>query len=211
MRALVILLLFTLNFWDANVFTKNKEFVYLVQYHQNELDITTNEKISLSITGNMWKKAAEQKEAIWHYQTKSKTKLRFKDQFSLGWLLTDTTGIIENEKKIWLHPPRNNQYTLTEIAPFPDFRKNKKVGDTYSSVTFLGSGLGPWNGKKVKCNYSISNICKGIDDSLWTIMATSEIEGKLNNCEFIFSDSRGFIYMNYSFFNGDSMKMELKN
>ena len=156
MRALVILLLFTLNFWDANVFTKNKEFVYLVQYHQNELDITTNEKISLSITGNMWKKAAEQKEAIWH-------------------------------------------------------RKNKKVGDTYSSVTFLGSGLGPWNGKKVKCNYSISNICKGIDDSLWTIMATSEIEGKLNNCEFIFSDSRGFIYMNYSFFNGDSMKMELKN
>jgi hypothetical protein len=210
MRAFFILLLFTLNFWNAKVFTKNKEFVYLVQYHQNELDITTNEKISLSITGNLWKKAAEQKEAIWHYQTKSKTKITFKDQFSLGWLFTDTTGVVENETKIWLHPPRNNQYTLTEIAPFPDFRKNKKVGDTYSSVTLLGSGLGPWNGKKVKCNYSISNVCKGMEDSLWTIKGISEIEGKQNNCEFIFSDRRGFIKMTYSFFNGNSMKMELK-
>lgn len=210
MKTFLLLLLFTHSLRDTSIFTKNREFVYLVQYHQNELGITTNEKIPLTITGNVWKRAIEQKEAIWQYHTESKTKQKFNDQFSLGWLLTDTTGLIENEKKIWLHPPRNNQYTLTEIAPFPDFRKNKRVGDTYSSVTFLGSGLGPWSGKKVICNYSISNLCKGIEDSLWTIKATSEIEGKLNSCEFIFSHRNGFISISYTFFNGDSMKMELK-
>jgi len=211
MRTLSYILFFFLVFLDHEIFTKNKEFIYLVQYHQNELAITTNERISLTITGNAWKNASNQKEAIWKYQTKSKTKMIFKDQFSLGWLPVDTTGVIENDKKIWLHPPRNNQYTLTELAPFPDFRKNKKVGDSYSSITFMGDGLGSWKGKKVKCNYLITNINKGKEDSLWTIKGTSEFEGKINNCEFIFSNIRGFISLSYSFFNGDSMIMQLKN
>jgi hypothetical protein len=211
MKTLLIFLFLFFVFLDGQIFTYDKEFIYIVQYHNNELDITTNEKIFLTITGNLWTKATEQKEAIWQYHTKSKTKLMFKDQFSLGWLSTDTTGIIENDEKIWLHPPRNNQYTLTEIAPFPDFRKNKQVGDSYSSITFMGTGLGPWKGKKVKCNYSITNIGKGIEDSIWTIKATSEFKGKINNCEFIYSDKRGFISMSYSFFNGDSMTMKLKN
>jgi len=211
MKTLLIFLIVFFDFLDGQIFTQDKEFIYLVQYHQNKLNLTTNEKISLTITGNLWKQAIEQKEAIWQYHTKSKTKLLFKDQFSLGWIPTDTTGIIENNKKVWIHPPRNNQYTLTEIAPFPDFRKNKNVGDSYSSITFMGKGLGPWNGEKVKCNYSVTTIGKGIEDSLWTIKATSEFAGKINNCEFIFSDIRGFISMSYSFFNGDSMTMKLEN
>ena len=211
MKTLLVFLIAFYNFLDGQICTNDKEFIYVVQYHNNELDITTNENISLTITGNKWKKATEQKEAIWKYYPKSKTKLMFKDQFSLGWFSTDTTGIIENDKKIWFHPPRNNQYTLTEIAPFPDFRKNKKVGDSYSSVTLMGAGLGPWQGKKVKCNYSIATVDKGIEDSLWTIKATSEFDGKINNCEFIFSDKKGFISLSYLFFNGDCMKMKLIN
>lgn len=210
MKTLFIFLFVFFDFWDGQIFTHDKKLIYLIQYHFNELNITTNEKISLTITGNMWKKAAEQKEAIWQYYTKSETKILFSDQFSLGWLSTDTTGIIENDKRIWLHPPRNNQYLLTEIAPFPDFRKKSKVGDQYSSITFIGSGFGPWDGKKVKSTYSITNIDKVIEDSLWTIKAISEIEGEINNCEFIFSDKRGFILLSYSFFNGDSLTMKLE-
>ncbi len=211
MNTFLISICLFFHFWDSQIFTQGKIFIYTIQYHQRELNITTNETISLAITGNGWRNATEQKEAIWHYHTRSKTRLKFKDQFSLGWLSTDTTGIIENDHKIWLHPPRNNQYTLTETAPFPDFRQNKNIGDSYSSITFMGTGLGPWKGKKVKSNYSITNICKGTADSLWTIKAASEVEGKINNCEFIFSDKRGFISLFYSFFNGDSMTMQLKN
>jgi len=195
---------------DSQTITHDNKLIYLIQYHCNKLNITTKEEISLTITGKMWKKAEEQKEAIWRYYTKSETKLLFKDQFSLGWLSTDTTGIIENDRRTWFHPPRNNQYFLTEIAPFPDFRKKCKVGDQYSSIIFIGSGFGPWESKKVKSNYSITSIEKGIEDSLWKIKAISEIEGKTNRCEFIFSDKRGFILLSYAFFNGDSLTMKLE-
>ena len=60
------------------------------------------------------------KEVIWKYATKKKTQTILKDQFSLGWTTNDTTGMIENEQKTWIHPPRHNQYTMNEIAPFPE-------------------------------------------------------------------------------------------
>jgi hypothetical protein len=210
LKTLLTFLFLFFVFGDGQVFTPDKKFVYNVHYHQNEINITTNEIISLNITGKMWKVATEQKEAIWQYQTKSGTRHLFKDLYSLGWFLCDTTGIIENDKRIWLHPPRHNQYFLTEIAPFPDFRKKSKAGDQYSSITFIGSGFGPWDGKKVKSSYSITTIDKVREDSLWTIKAISEIEGKTNNCEFIFSKKSGFTSMSYLFFNGDSMTMKLE-
>jgi hypothetical protein len=196
---------------NSQLFNQDKKMVYLIQYHRHERNINTTEEIALTITGKFWKQVPEQKEAIWQYSTKSETQLLFNDQFSIGWLPTDTTGIIENEKKVWIHPPRHNQYLLTEIAPFPDFRRNSTVGDHYSSITFIGKGFGPWEGKKVTSNYFITQTSKGTEDSLWTIKAISEIEGKTNNCEFIFSDKRGFIALSYSFFNGDTLTMKLTN
>jgi hypothetical protein len=194
----------------GQLFTRDKKFIFAVKYYQRELNITTNEEVSLVITGKMWTVDPGQKEAIWQYHTKPGTGLLFKDQFSIGWCSTDTTGIIENDTKIWFHPPRHNQYLLTEIAPFPDFRKNMRVGNSYSMITFIGNGFGPWEGKKVKSYYSVTNIEKGTEDSLWTIKAESEIEGKTNNSEFIFSNKRGFISLSYYFYNGDSMTMKLE-
>jgi len=210
MKPLIIILCLLFCLGNGRIFSHSKKFIYEVQYYSNELNITTNEIISLNITGNLWKRSSEHQEAIWQYNAKPNTELSFKNQFSLGWLTRDTTGIIENDKKFWMHPPRHNQYLLTEISPFPDFRKNCEVGDHYSSITYVGSGLGPWEGKKVKCTYSIVKFDKRNEDSVWTIKAISEIEGKINNCEFIFSNKKGFTSMSYLFFNGDRMTMKLK-
>jgi hypothetical protein len=210
MKTLFFILLFIFDSWANQIFTQKKEFIYLVQYHQKELNLTTHEEVTLSITGNTWKSSADQKEAVWKYRTKSETQYLFKNQFSLGWLSSDTTGILENDDRIYLHPPRHNQYLLTEIAPFPDFRIKKEVGEQYSSITFIGKGFGQWEGKKVKCTYSVSSMDKGIEDIIWKINANSEVEGKTNNCEFIVSNKRGFVSISYSFYNGDSMTMKLQ-
>ncbi len=108
----------------GQIYADKKEFIYGIEYIQSKNLLKTKETIRLAITGKKWKNDENQVEAIWIYKTKPKTRSKFQDQFSIGWFSTDTTGIIENEKKIWIHPPRHNQYTLTEIAPFPDFRKN---------------------------------------------------------------------------------------
>jgi hypothetical protein len=207
--ALILLFVFS-GFWKDQVVNHQEILIYRVHYYCNERKISSDEEISLTVTGNMWKKDTKQKEAIWNYHSEPETKILFRYQFSLGWLSSDTTGIVDNDKRIWVHPPRHNQYFLTETAPFPDFRKKSRVGDRYSSITFIGTGFGPWEGKKVKSNYSVECIEAGIEDSLWTIKAVSDVEGKINNCEFIFSDTRGFVSLSYAFYNGDSLTMKLE-
>lgn len=79
---------------------------------------------------------------------------------------------------------------MTEIAPFPDFRKNLKIGDTYNSFLWIGAGWGNWTGKEIKSKYVIADVEKEEDDTLWTIDATSELAGKTSNCRFILSEKK---------------------
>jgi hypothetical protein len=206
---LTILILF-LKPSSGQIFSGEKLFEYNVHYYQQKQNLSTDETIFLEITGRKWKNSEDQSEAIWKYQTKPETQKKFKDQFSIGWLSADTTGIIENKEKIWIHPPGHNQYSLTEIAPFPDFRKNQKIGDTYNSILWVGSGWGDWTGKKIKTQYVISDKREEAVDTFWTIKATSEIDGRYSSCEFILSGKNGFVFLEYNFYNGDKMTMTLR-
>ena len=208
---LIIFLLFLSEFALGQVYTANKKFEFDIKYFQSQENQSTQETIILTMTGKKWKRAESQLEGIWTYSTKSKTKKNFQKQKTIGWSTVDTTGIIESEQKVWLHPPRHNQYLLTEIAPFPDFRKNLKVGDTYNVFLFIGSGFGDWAEKKIKSSYIIKETKQQANDSLWTIEASSKLDGKINNCKFIYSERRGFVLLDYNFYNGDSLTMKLKD
>ena len=212
MKILKILLVLLLPSFicDGQVFTTGKNFVYDAQYFQSEKNITIKEVVTFSISGQNWKQSKDQKEAIWKYATKKKTQTILKDQFSLGWTTVDTTGLIESEQKTWIHPPRHNQYTMNEIAPFPDVRKKYNVGDSYQSILFIGNGFGLWSGKKIKNIYTVAAIDIMESDTIWTINSKSEIEGKTNTLIIKFSGKRGFISLDYSFFNGDKESLILK-
>jgi len=212
MKDLIGLTILTLFFKTClgQIYSGEQVFEYNTQYFQSKQNLKTEETIYLTITGRKWKNSEDQSEAIWNYKTKPETQKKFQNQFSIGWLSADTTGIMENKDKIWIHPPRHNQYSLTEIAPFPDFRKNQKSGDTYFSLLHIGSGWGEWTGKKVKTQYIISDIKEEADDTFWTIKATSEIDSRYSSSEFILSGKKGFVSLEYNFYNGDKMTMVLK-
>lgn len=209
LQPLLCLLLCSL-FCHGQTFTPGKTFVYDVQYYQYDKNITTKETITLKITGNAWKYSQDQNEAVWYYNTKAGTHELFRDQFSIGWISSDTTGIIENNNRIWIHPPRHNQYSMNEIAPFPDFRKNMNIGDVYSSIMYISDGFGPWAGQKLKFLYNIIKVENKGSDTEWTVSTTSDIEGKPNVMVFIFSEKKGFISLDYSFYNGDKETLVLK-
>ncbi len=196
---------------NGQVFNAGKKFDFSVQYFQSDKKITVNESLKFVISGQNWKQDKNQKEAIWEYSTKKKTQKVFKNQFSLGWMAFDTTGVIENDQKTWIHPPRHNQYLMNEIAPFPDVRKKYKVGETYQSILFIGNGFGIWSGKKCKNSYNVISIDIAQTDTVWTINSKSEIDGKVNILIFKFSSVRGFILFDYTFFNGDKETIILKN
>jgi hypothetical protein len=194
----------------GQIFARDTVIEYSIEYLQSKDQLKTEESIFLTITGRKWEKDEKQLEVIWTYHTMPETRKKFQDQFSIGWFSVDTTGTIENETKVWLHPPRHNQYSLTEIAPFPDFRKNLTKGDTYSSILFIGSGFGEWNGRKIKSIYVIEDVRIELGDTIRTIKAHSELNGKSNSFMFVFSEKRGFTCLHYEFFNGDTMTMRMK-
>jgi hypothetical protein len=206
----VTALLLLLNFAaEAQVFRAGREFDYTATWVNANKNITTKETLRLTISGRTWKPSNDQKEAVWHYATDRETPSLCKDQFSLGWVAADTTGVIENAQKTWIHPPRHNQYSMNEIAPFPDVRKKYTPGDSYQSVTYIGNGFGPWSGKKVKCLYTVKSIEPTPSDTTWTIHAQAEIEGNTNELTFTFSSQKGFLSLEYSFSNGDRERVVL--
>jgi len=205
---LILIFFFGSTFGQTN--SVKKKLKYNIYYYQKKQKLTTNETICLLITGKTWKRSEAQSEAIWNYDTKPGTREDFRNQYSLGWLHSDTTGFIDNETKVWIHPPRHNQYTLTETAPFPDVRKNLNAGDSYSSILFVGQGFGELTGKKIKSTYTISKIRQKKDDIIWTIQSNSVFDNKTNYCKFIYSNKKGFVSIAYKFYNGDKMNMILK-
>ncbi|HSI89567.1 MAG TPA: hypothetical protein VK927_00550 [Adhaeribacter sp.] len=211
MKALILLILITISALSCcgQVFTKNRKFVYKASYYNKELNFSTAERLELLITGNSWKHSEKQLEAIWQYHTAKKTRKKLSSLFSIGWHLADTSGIIENEQKYWLHPPRHNQYSLTETAPFPEVRKDLKEGDSYRSLLKIGHGFGQWSGKEMLFTYRLEQIEQTPEGKTWQIKGSSEIDGKSNLCKFFFSEKSGFISMQYDFYNGDRLSIDL--
>jgi hypothetical protein len=207
MLFLILIMIFESSFGQASSVEKN--IVYTIYYFQKSQNLRTKETIYLKITGKKWSQSDAQAEAIWNYTTDPKTRLRFHNQFSIGWLQSDTTGIIDNNKRLWIHPPRHNQYSLTEIAPFPDFRKELHVGDKYTAILLMGNGFGVWANKKIKSTYTLVSVKKKKKDTIWTIAANSGFDEKNSHSEFIFSEQEGFVSITYYFYNGDKMIMKL--
>ncbi|MEL7123823.1 MAG: hypothetical protein AAFO07_30570, partial [Bacteroidota bacterium] len=50
---------------------------------------------------------------------------------------TELTGLIENSEKIFIHPPRNNGFSITEMSPFPELELPLEVGKTWSTTLSL--------------------------------------------------------------------------
>jgi hypothetical protein len=99
---LLFLLLFLNGFVLGQVYTANKKFEFEIKYFQRQENLTTQEIISLTITGRKWKHSEKQLEGIWTYFTKTTTEKKFQKQKTIGWFKADTTGIIENEERVWL-------------------------------------------------------------------------------------------------------------
>ena len=38
------------------------------------------------------------------------------------------SGVVENEKNVWIHPPRDEYFKILEINPFPFIKDLTKIG-----------------------------------------------------------------------------------
>ena len=87
----------------------------------------------------------------------------------------ETTGAIENEANVWIHPPRSNFFGILEINPFPYIKSPLKIGTQWSWNLEIGDS---WSDKRwLEWKGSILNLYK------YEIIGKSIISSKLGNLE----------------------------
>lgn len=84
----------------------------------------------------------------------------------------NSTGLVENDKNVWMHPPREDLFRILELNPFPFIKKPYEVGTTWNWGLTFGDN---WSSEKWK-------IWTGDVESL----STYTITGK----EYLFFDNK---------------------
>lgn len=133
-------------------------------------------------------------------------------------IFNETTGLIENELNIWMHPPREKLFRILEINPFPYIKAPYQVGNKWTWSLKIGSFWGDqrwitWNGTiENKYQYEIVNI-KRINSfkgkiKCYEVSATATSEIGTTRLNAFFNNTYGFVKLIY--LNIDSTKLVLE-
>lgn len=214
--AILYFILFAINSVNAqqqHFFTPEKKYVYQAVYIRNSKDTLSKEKIELQGTGQIWDRAPSQTLAKITYFTTSDTAVFNPpiNKVPIRWSHKVEEGVIDDGRKLWMHPFRFNQYYLTEIAPFPSYYFDGTI--VIKSKIIIGEGWGTFKGKsREKYNIEGSeNIA--IESNVYVNCTKVYAIGKhrlgKNTNTFFVHPEYGFVKMHYQFFNGDQIIFNL--
>lgn len=146
------------------------------------------------------------------------------DQTNLKYVLFDdssysTSGVIENEANIWMHPPRDYYFEILELNPFPYIKAPYEIGNKWNWSLKIGDGWADerwkiWEGTiENKYNYEIVDK-RNIETELGKLdcyviksVAKSRIgETKLTA---FFNEYYGFVKLNYTNIDGTNTNLNL--
>ncbi len=127
----------------------------------------------------------------------------------------ESTGLIENEKNIWFHPPRNHLFKILEINPFPFIQKPYSIGNKWSWELEIGSFWGDkrwktWTGNIIsKTEYQITSNKEIITNigKIECFEITGVSKSKIGETKLIsyFNKEYGFIRLNYTNIDGSKV------
>ncbi|NHN26196.1 DUF3108 domain-containing protein [Flavobacterium jejuense] len=128
-----------------------------------------------------------------------------------------STGIVENDENIWVHPPRNGFFKSLETCPFPYIKLNEPIGYKWTDSMSIGNHWadekwGLWSDRlllnyeyKISGKEKIQTKIGELECIVISAIATSNIgESKLKS---YFSYDYGFVKLEYTLFTG--MEIEL--
>lgn len=202
---------------QVNFWSKNKTYHYVAVYLDSLGDTLTREHIRLHPTEEVWDMAPRQTLMEIELDFSATDSARFApfplNHKSRAWRSSYREGVIQNAKRVWMHPIRSNQYVLTELAPFPEVVFPLRADTSWENTLWIYEAFGSFEGT-VECNYHLhkkeSRSYAFGSLNCWKIKAIG-IHDRLgsNAAEYFFHPEYGFTEMNYIFFNGQQLKFTL--
>ena len=186
-----------------NVYRPYREFVYKVT--SGNVDSVQVSYLSMWATDSAFEADASQRQLFYAYHDSYN-----KDSLAAVWPYKDrveSTGIIENDKKVWIYPPRSGEFALLEYFPFPELQfpaicKHKYRRSFLGHVDFLD--------KFMYLRYKMSIECPANSDDIWVFGEFNGKSGKWDE-ELMYEDETGFSFMGFFYDSpiGKSIVLEL--
>ena len=194
-------------------------------YKRQKKDTLANTTIHLVPDGTGWghPAASDQSQILCHYNFSkqdsidhiSEVKEVVTEEF---WLKVDTTGIIENEEELWMHPFRYNQFFKTEIAPFPLVKfpiSNKSMIDSRSKIVIM-KNWGTYSPTITETNYFYvgaeeKNYEFSGDIECHKFMAYGHNSRHgISHLEYYYHEQYGFTEMNYLTYDNEVIQFKIE-
>lgn len=122
-----------------------------------------------------------------------------------------STGLVDNDKNIWIHPIRTGFFNALETAPFPFVKKPLKVGTEWTDKMMIGEPWGnelwgKWEGQLLLSYHykvmAVEILKSGIGDvECYIIESTAQSDLGETKLKSYFSTIHGFVRMEYELFN----------
>lgn len=134
-------------------------------------------------------------------------------------LFTSRTGVVDNERNIWLHPPRIGPLKILNLSAFPFVKFPIIVGDTWSYDMTIGKnwshkdfgGLWKTGTDKFIHQYKVigesSLVTNGHSHSCFKISSITKSKIGESSCTFYFSNEYGFLRMSFFSLNGCEIRL----
>ncbi|MBZ0327194.1 MAG: hypothetical protein K8F54_06275 [Altibacter sp.] len=122
-----------------------------------------------------------------------------------------STGVVDNDQNVWIHPIRNGFFNALETCPFPFVKLPLKVGATWNDAMIIGEGWGDekwgtWEGKLLlNYDYTITEKVTLETDIgpvvCYVVESTAESTIGLTKLKSYFSKEYGFVRLEYDLIN----------
>jgi len=203
------------------VFKPCTSYIYFAKYFSKKSHLITESKIKMMATGRRWKLQPElQDELVIQYEFNSsdiqkvrKYKLN-KSLLGAEWTTEEKTGIIENVERIWMHPFRSNQFSFTQVAPFPEIKFPLEVGKSWVGQLRIQKGWGDWENTSGSFKYEVVSLDTvrvgfGEINNCWRIESKAKYPFGESYFNYWFHEKLGFVKMEYFNYGGQKLIIEL--
>lgn len=228
---------------NLEIFDPSKTFIYDVYFIEDNGDTLTRELVKLKANTKPWVYQKTQRQLEIAYFPDSLNLERFLHPFAserkriakgksnrakgkkrwdnYTWMTKkETTGFIENDSVIWLHPPRSNQYQYTYLSAYPEVQfRELKTGGNWKSQLFIMRGF-PNNEEFVGDVVNDFKVRGLVTDRVgektiancWKIESvdTHSVLGE-SRSSFVFDEKYyGFVRMDFEYYNKMKISFKLK-
>ncbi len=200
------------------IFKPCREYIYSAKFWDKEYSLLSQENISVMATGKGWEFQPESQDEIIIQYAHDPSKIESLKQYSINpeiqhWTTRENTGIIETSIRTWMHPFRSNQYSFTEVAPFPSVQHPLYLGKTWSSKLNIYDGWGVWANTTLNNTYEVIDyetvkIALG-ELEAWHISSVTSAEFGISTHNFWYNEELGFIKMVIKNYEGQLLQFEL--